>query len=430
MNLSIRLKSIVPICLLTVFIGVFIGFSNHSLNQIRDINHSLVQRFEEIAKVRQIESLLGNLIYPLFNWSNSNKPVHKTTFQNNYLLLQNEIKRLRSMEVVNPSELRLLKRIELDLEIIITHSSVLLALENTQHATEHHKAMEILETLSSQLESSRTFLNEWHEDEIRQVNVLQAQVLSLSNRIKYTGSGLALLTILAIFISIWINKLVLIQPILNIRDSVKSISAGNLSVKAPVSSQDEIGELAVCFNDMTDSLIQLYQQLDQIAHTDRLTGLLNRLAFEDISVHEISAAKRHGREFAIAVLDLDRFKNINDKYGHPVGDTVLVHVAQICKQTLRSSDYLFRYGGEEFILILKEGIEQGVLSAVERFRSAIETNPLKQDNMEIELTASIGVALFPTEGDNIQLLIEHADHALYEAKSMGRNRCIRYARQQ
>ena len=175
---------------------------------------------------------------------------------------------------------------------------------------------------------------------------------------------------------------------------------------------------------------RLKKALDRIrkmAVTDELTALFNRRHFFDQLKTEIDRAKRYGHAMSCVLLDLDRFKKVNDEHGHHAGDAVLRAVARILKGTCRTADTVARIGGEEFIVILPETGIEGALQTAEKIRSEIERAPITLDGgTEIRITASLGVACLPRDGvrggdDEIEIT-KIADKALYRAKENGRNR--------
>lgn len=152
---------------------------------------------------------------------------------------------------------------------------------------------------------------------------------------------------------------------------------------------------------------------------DALTGVGNRAAFEEALAREVLLAQRSGQPLALLVLDLDHFKHINDLYGHPVGDSVLKETAACIRADLRATDLLFRYGGEEFVVLLGNTDKSGALGVAERIRQAIATHGFCQGNLLV--TVSIGVAVLAA-GECAGDLFARADAALYRAKAAGRNR--------
>ena len=161
------------------------------------------------------------------------------------------------------------------------------------------------------------------------------------------------------------------------------------------------------------------------ANYDPLTGLLNRRQLFRILSDIVDLAKLTGNPFTLAIIDIDNFKQINDKYGHLVGDCILREVANIMKQSFRKSDYLFRYGGEEFLVIMPStSLEEG-LKALERFRENVEKHKFSLDHWECpKVTVSIGVCGDSGQHDDIKSYIDCADKKLYSAKRSGKNRIV------
>jgi len=164
--------------------------------------------------------------------------------------------------------------------------------------------------------------------------------------------------------------------------------------------------------------------LEEMATIDPLTNLLNRRAFQEVINREYAGAKRLGKPFSMLLFDLDRFKMLNDNYGHDIGDKILLGVSDIAKATLRTSDWLSRWGGEEFLAILPDTDENGALRIAERLRQEIENFSITLNEQKISTSASIGIACYPRDGDTPDFLVKAADAALYEAKKSGRNRVV------
>jgi diguanylate cyclase (GGDEF)-like protein len=183
----------------------------------------------------------------------------------------------------------------------------------------------------------------------------------------------------------------------------------------------------------TDELEARYQmRLAESALRDPLTGLYNRRHFEERVGAELAAAQRHGRAVSLLVLDVDRFKSINDRYGHLAGDEALRMIASVLRETLRREDVVARYGGEEFVVIARETGLGGGGALGERIRGAVERARLTWQGHDVGLTVSIGVtvSIGITEyvpGKTEKELFETADRALYLAKEGGRNRVVTLA---
>lgn len=173
--------------------------------------------------------------------------------------------------------------------------------------------------------------------------------------------------------------------------------------------------------DITEKKL-LNEKLTFLAQNDSLTTLLNRRAFFNKLENEILRHKRIEKSMIIIMSDIDKFKNVNDLYGHQIGDEVLIHISNILKRQVRNMDLLGRYGGEEFILALPEtGLDESITLA-ERLRNEVENSFILSGNEEIKVTISIGIALWHNTED-ISSTIRRADDKLYKAKENGRN-CV------
>jgi two-component system cell cycle response regulator len=175
-----------------------------------------------------------------------------------------------------------------------------------------------------------------------------------------------------------------------------------------------------------DKLNQTLETLKFQATHDALTGIWNRSATLDALERELGRAGRNLKTpeaTSIVMLDLDRFKSINDTHGHLAGDKVLVSIGEVIRKSLRSYDYVGRYGGEEFIVILPSTAREQVEIVVERIRRNIEKTPVQVGGLSIQVTASLGVATAQKDND-VEELIKVADEAMYRAKKNGRNRCV------
>jgi len=162
--------------------------------------------------------------------------------------------------------------------------------------------------------------------------------------------------------------------------------------------------------------------LQEEAQTDHLTGLLNRVTFESKLTNLFEKMKVQGSELCFMMIDIDHFKNINDTHGHLMGDFILQEMAKHLKAYFRKSDFVFRYGGEEFAVLLPEITLENAQISAEKLRKLIMEQCFTVDEKELTLTVSIGLSMQNKEDETIQALILRADEALYLAKRMGRNR--------
>lgn len=164
-------------------------------------------------------------------------------------------------------------------------------------------------------------------------------------------------------------------------------------------------------------------ELERLSLTDALTGLPNRRAFDARLDDELARARRHGRPLVLALVDLDRFKEVNDRHGHPVGDAVLRRAAVVVREALRASDVAARWGGEEFALLLPDTPHEEAYRVLERVRAALAAASWGDLGADLALTASIGAAA-SAETDDVHELLRRADHRLFAAKRAGRDRTL------
>lgn len=169
--------------------------------------------------------------------------------------------------------------------------------------------------------------------------------------------------------------------------------------------------------------VRMVHELQEKADTDALTGVANRHYFLSAIEREYARAARRREPFSVAIVDVDQFKAINDNMGHHAGDTVLLAVAGRILRSLRASDLLSRYGGDEFVALLPETSKEGAWEVAERMRVAVAGNPVNVDQQVVHTTISIGLATQePADRTGWEELLKRADKALYKAKRQGRNR--------
>ncbi|NNF96248.1 MAG: diguanylate cyclase [Halobacteria archaeon] len=222
----------------------------------------------------------------------------------------------------------------------------------------------------------------------------------------------------AIIIIFFIKNVVI--PLQVIEKGAMQFGHGDFSHRIEIEPRNELGKLAVTFNSMAD-------KLEEIATRDGLTNLLNKKAILQILNSELARARRHGSSLSLMMLDLDYFKKINDTYGHQAGDSVLVTATELIDKHVRGIDYVGRYGGEEIVIVLPDTAETESVEIAERIRRSLASTPIAvSESNFVNVTVSIGIAMFPTDGIDEGSLLNNADQAMYHAKGAGRNRVIRY----
>lgn len=170
--------------------------------------------------------------------------------------------------------------------------------------------------------------------------------------------------------------------------------------------------------------VSLYRQVQESATHDSLTGLLVRRTFRERLQEEVQRAQRQSLSIAFLMVDLDRFKQVNDSYGHLVGDVVLREVARRVRGSVREMDLVGRHGGEEFGVVLPDAGAAVALQIGERIRRSVEETPIRAYDEEIPITVSVGIALWPGGASSAEDLVEKGDQAMYRAKAEGRNRTV------
>lgn len=187
----------------------------------------------------------------------------------------------------------------------------------------------------------------------------------------------------------------------------------------------QVTNLLAVTRDITEHKL-FQQELERQAHIDYLTGVNNRGYFMEQAELELARAIRYGGKLSMFMMDIDFFKQVNDRYGHKVGDNVLKKLAVVCREVLREVDILGRVGGEEFAILLPETDKDAAAEVAERLRATIaDTRVAMESGLPIQFTVSIGISSLTSKDDNLDVLASQADKALYEAKKKGRNQvCV------
>ncbi len=256
---------------------------------------------------------------------------------------------------------------------------------------------------------------------------------------------------------------IIVRPVSVMSKSLKNsvTEDGKIVGSVPVISRDEFGQLAEQFNklsaqlndanhklqtkiDMSDQELiknnrQLFKQSEELKQisdefkrmsmTDALTGIYNRRHFEELIHTETEMAQQHEEEFSLLIIDIDYFKKINDDYGHPCGDCVLIDVARTLKASLRKTDIICRVGGEEFAAICKRADKAVSIDIAEKLRTKIEALTTQFEDQQISVTISVGVASLNIDSSDgsTESLYRRADIAVYHSKTNGRNRITHFS---
>jgi len=235
----------------------------------------------------------------------------------------------------------------------------------------------------------------------------------------------ALVVTLIMVIGLIVLLAYILRPLRQLHLGLRALARGDLSYEVPVSSRDEVGQVIKAFNATTARLKFAFEQIEALATKDPLTNLPNRRVFDERLLSEAARSRRYGHPFGLIVMDLDKFKGINDSYGHQTGDEVLKYVSKVIEVSIRETDVPARIGGEEFAVILPETSFEDVKAVAEKLRSAVsELNIyLKDGNTEaLKVTLSAGAACSSGHLVTPEAMVAAADTALYRSKDEGRNR--------
>ncbi|BFI95302.1 MAG: EAL domain-containing protein [Rhodanobacter sp.] len=218
----------------------------------------------------------------------------------------------------------------------------------------------------------------------------------------------------SLFGALWLSRNVT-RPVARLAEAARRIGRGDYQRTVPVTQNDELGELATAFNAMQRGIARREEQIAHAAFHDSLTALPNRARLQQVLAEALVRAKARQHMLGVLMLDLDRFKEINDTMGHAIGDRVLIEIGRRLQAGLREGDMLARFGGDEFVLLL-EGEDADSLRLHMAALADCVSDSIDIDSAELFVDASIGVALFPEHGNTVEDLLRRADIAMYDAK--------------
>jgi diguanylate cyclase (GGDEF)-like protein len=244
-------------------------------------------------------------------------------------------------------------------------------------------------------------------------------------RVLYRMALFTLAAMLVMLIGVALLMNYILRPLRELHLGLREVAAGNLEYHVPVFSHDEIGALAQAFNATNARLSAAFKRIEELATLDPLTRLPNRRSFDERLAAEAARSRRYGHPFGLIMLDLDHFKSINDRYGHPAGDEVLRYVAKIIEANVRETDLPARIGGEEFAVILPVSSPPEVRAVAEKLRGAVAQSDLPHKEgmpADLRLTLSAGACCSAGHLVTPEAMIHKADAALYTSKNDGRNR--------
>jgi len=249
-------------------------------------------------------------------------------------------------------------------------------------------------------------------------------------KLKIESYLLLVFTIMAVLLVSWLLAYIFVMPLEKLMKCIDAVSTGKFDIEIEnIRSKDEFGLLAKKFVHMTREVKNMHAelvnkngQLYELSIRDEMTGLYNQRHLHEKGAYFIADALRYKRPLSCLMIDIDHFKQINDSFGHPFGDIVLIDVAHLLRNQLRVNDIISRYGGEEFAVLLPETSSFDAIKVAEKIRKKIASHLFNHGGIVHKVTVSIGVAEFTSKDGKLKQLISRADEALYQSKENGRNR--------
>lgn len=210
------------------------------------------------------------------------------------------------------------------------------------------------------------------------------------------------------------------------KDGCKYLIFECIDVTSQITRINQLKEYANELYFLNKELKKKEKEIEKLAYYDRLTGVANRTLFYNMAEKFLDSAKRNNEKLGLMFIDIDRFKDINDMYGHKIGDKVLVEVANLLTKNTRKNDIVSRHGGDEFLILLPDIKSYANYKIIASRIANVNKRVKVHDKLEIKIPLSIGVSFYPRDGDSIDELISKADKAMYCVKNRGGDECIHY----
>ena len=276
------------------------------------------------------------------------------------------------------------------------------------------------------------FVDAINRDLILFATISKEEVFAASQDLVHVVGLLTLCAILIFsLVLFFLGRRIIVNPIMVLREAAIRLGKGDLDMTIDVNPNDELGDLAESFMEMSRNLQNSQEQIRQLAYHDFLTGLPNRVMFSDFLNRSLARAQRHGEMVALIFIDLDNFKRINDTLGHSFGDLLLKEVAGKLQRAIRDSDLMARtlvqrepdliarIGGDEFTVVLPYVKEENDASVVARRLLNALNKPLRIEGHEVFVSGSVGITIYPLDAQDVEELVKNADVAMYHAKGKG-----------
>ena len=396
------------------------GISYHKLqatiqNFDQAINHDLLNLRQQIY-LRDLISLTNNPVYQYITYGDSQELMLYEDIQREaeelftHIMNQKDLTK-QQIEILNTSH-----------EEWVAASAAATTILSSKYPIPKQAAKTLLTTYNNHTEGTIDSLYQLHNINLARIEALRKEANAnfvFTRGVTLTGLITGIITFITAVIAMF---RFVINPARHLLHSLEAIGHGDMTHRIKVESTDEFGSLAVGFNRMAENLERNQTKLAELAIRDSLTGLYNRREFERLLNDEIHRFRRHGHSVSLMMLDIDHLKQINDRYGHQIGDDAIRRVTDMITNECRTGDVIARYGGEELAVILPETGAESAYALAERICHVIAEFPVMISPKEaIPITVSIGTATVPDNAHSARDLVTSADLALYEAKKSGRN---------
>jgi len=417
---SLRNRFIIYMGSLFLLLSIIAGFVYYSLQQTnKDFNIVTDEKLLQLRKLVYLQDLISRSSTPVYHYLASPDPTIRAEFWE--LVAETEqtfFETLGSMKLTS-NQYGLLKKTYHEWQQGITIGKRLLSNPVDQNRSPNP---EINIAFYNHIDDAVGIMYQVHNINLKQIEDYRSEAdqnFKLTRKVTLVGFFTVVLTFIAGIFAI--SRLVL-KPAQTLLKGIHCFGRGELEHRVSIKTNDEFGALGEGFNRMAENLERNQEILAELAVRDSLTGLYNRRKFESMLSDEINRFRRNGSPISLLVIDLDHFKQVNDRHGHQAGDEALKTAADIITNHCRTGDIIGRYGGEELVALLPEtNIENSIILA-ERVCYALAEFPITISSTQaIPVTASIGVATVPNHAMTARDLITAADLAMYEAKNAGRN---------
>jgi len=419
---SLRNRFIMYLGSLFLLLATLSGVSYYTLrvtvkNFDQATNHELLYMRRQVY-LRDLVSMTTNPVYNYFIYAD---PQERLVFDDIRTEANDLFKDILGNQKLTSAQQDIVRNSHLEWQKALTTAKSLL---NSSEPVTTDETYAKLSAFNNYIEGTIDLLYESHNINLQRIESLRTEAARnflFTQGITLAGFITGVITFVTAIISMF---RFVIHPAQNLLRSMEMFGRGNLRHRTRVTSTDEFGALGVGFNRMAENLERDQDKLAELAIRDSLTGLYNRREFERLLNDEIHRFRRHGHPVSLLILDIDHFKQINDRYGHQVGDEALRTVADLVTNESRTGDVIARYGGEELAIILPETDAANAVHLAERTCRAVAEFPVMISPQEvIPITVSIGTATVPDDAHAARDLVTAADLAMYEAKRSGRN-CV------